>query len=53
MVDTRNKLDHHHLGKLPRYSLTPVDRVEKNSALSNQLISGAAEELKEEESVNR
>ena len=31
----------------------PCDRVEKKSALANQLISGAAEELKEEESVNR
>ena len=29
------------------------DRVEKKSALANQLISGAAEELEEEESVNR
>ncbi|CBI23880.3 unnamed protein product, partial [Vitis vinifera] len=31
----------------------PCDRVEKKSALANQLISGAAEELEEEESVNR
>ncbi|RVW72165.1 Separase [Vitis vinifera] len=50
----RKKLDHR-LGKLLRCKVfsNPCDRVEKKSALANQLISGAAEELEEEESVNR